>query len=95
MASACGDGEPNLELDAAPAESVAIAEAPASSEAEETASADEPSADDDASATDEVEEAPAETTTTTIAPPPPPGREVLASLQEAGEPYVLWFWGAH
>ena len=95
MASACGDGEPDSDVDAASAEPAAVTEAPASGGDEGTASSDEPSVEDDASATDEAEEEPAESTTATIAPPPPPGREVLASLQEAGEPYVLWFWGAH
>ncbi len=93
VASACGDGEPNLEVDAAPAEAVeATTEAPASTDA--PAAADEAdTADEEVAADDQAEEATA--TTTTIAPPPPPGREVLASLQDAGEPYVLWFWGAH
>ena len=39
-----------------------------------------------------------ESTTTANAAPqplPPPGREVIAAAQDAGEPYVLWFWGVN
>ncbi len=58
-----------------------------------------PDADLEETATTVATEPEASTTTMAVAPtttaPLPTGREALAAAQAAGEPVVLWFWGAH